>query len=101
MPDWIISLGVIPFIIIVLLILASLVLVIWLGIKAHKNKVSAGKEDLVGRTAIVETALEPKGVVQVEGERWTAFSESGNIEPESEVVITKVEGLKLRVTKKI
>ena len=101
MPDWIIALGVIPFIVIVLVILASLVLVIWLVIKAHQNRVSAGKEDLVGRTAIVDTALEPKGVVMVEGERWTALSESGNIEPESEVVITKVEGLKLRVTKKI
>ena len=101
MPDWIISLGVVPFFVIVLIFIAALVLVVWLSIKAHKNRVSAGKEDLVGRTATVDTALEPKGVVLVEGERWTAFSESGNIELESEVVITKVEGLKLRVTKKM
>ena len=101
MPDWIISLGVIPFFVILLIFIAALVLIVWLSIRAHKNKVSAGKEDLVGKTAIVNTALEPKGVVLVEGERWTAFSESGNIELESEVVITKVEGLKLRVTKKM
>ena len=100
MMDWIIGIGVIPFIIIVLVFLAAIVLVIWLSIKAHQNRVSAGKEDLVGRTAVVDVALEPKGVVLVEGERWTALSEAGNIEPEEEVTITKVEGLKLRVTKK-
>ena len=100
MPDWIISIGVVPFIIVVLVFLAAIVLVIWLSIKAHQNRISAGKEDLVGKTAVVDIALEPKGIVLVEGERWTALSETGNIAPEEEVIITKVEGLKLRVTKK-
>ena len=75
------------------------VAIIW-GIRAHRRQVSAGREELVGRTAEVEIALEPKGVVFVEGERWTAISEKGQVEPGEEVIITKVDGLKLWVTKK-
>jgi membrane-bound serine protease (ClpP class) len=74
-------------------------IVIWV-IRAHQKHIAAGKEDLVGKTAVVEIALEPKGVVLVEGERWTAITDRGRVEPEEEVIITKVEGLKLMVTKK-
>lgn len=73
--------------------------VIWV-IRAHHRRVAAGKEDLVGKTAVVEIALAPKGVVLVEGERWTAIADKGRVEPEEEVSITEVEGLKLRVTRK-
>jgi membrane-bound serine protease (ClpP class) len=87
----------------VLLIIALAIflvfVVIW-GVRAHQKKVAAGKEDLVGRVAVVETALEPKGIVLIEGERWTAIIDRGRAEPEEEVIITKVDGLKLMVTKK-
>jgi len=73
--------------------------VIW-GIRAHRHQIAAGQEELVGRTAEVVTTLDPKGVVFVEGERWTAISEGGRAEPEEEVTITKVDGLKLYVTRK-
>jgi membrane-bound serine protease (ClpP class) len=85
----------ISFIVVVFIVFA----VIW-SVKAHEKKVSAGREDLVGRTAVVEAVLNPKGVVAVEGERWTAIADKGRIEPEEEVIITSVEGLKLKVTKK-
>jgi len=75
------------------------VAIIW-GIRAHRHQAAAGREELVGRTAEVKIALEPKGVVFVEGERWTAISEKGRVEPGEEVIITKVDGLKLYVTKK-
>ena len=75
------------------------VAIIW-GIRAHRHQAAAGREELVGRTAEVEITLEPKGVVFVEGERWTAISEKGRVEPGEEVIITKVDGLKLYVTKK-
>jgi len=73
---------------------------VYWGIRAHQRQISAGKEDLIGKIAEVVVALEPKGVVFVEGERWTAISEKGRIEPGEEVIVTKVDGLKLRVTKK-
>ena len=73
--------------------------VIW-GIRAHRRQVSAGREELVGKTAEVKVALDPKGTVFVEGEQWTAISETGRVEPGEEVIITKVDGLKLYVTRK-
>jgi len=87
-------------IVIAIIIVIVLVFVVIWSVRAHQKHVSAGKEDLVGKTAVVDIALEPKGVVLVEGERWTAITDSGRAEPEEEVIITKVEGLKLRVTKK-
>jgi membrane protein implicated in regulation of membrane protease activity len=39
-------------------------------------------------------------MVFVEGELWTATSEAGRIEAGEEVIVTKVEGLKLKVNKK-
>jgi membrane-bound serine protease (ClpP class) len=51
-------------------------------------------------TAEVMTVIEPKGTVFIQGERWTAISEEGRVEPGEEVIITKVDGLKLWVTKK-
>jgi membrane protein implicated in regulation of membrane protease activity len=88
-------------VVIVVIIVVVLAFVIYWSIRAHQKKVASGKEELVGRTAVVEVALDPKGVVFIEGERWTAIAEGGHAEPEEEVIITKVEGLKLYVTKKI
>ena len=81
-------------------IIAFLALAINRGIRAHRRQVSAGREGLVGKTAEVKIALKPRGVVSVEGERWTAISETGGVEPKEEVIITKVDGLRLYVTKK-
>ncbi len=90
---WLIVLGVIS----VVIFLAATI--IW-GIRAHRRQVSAGREELVGKIAEVKVALKPKGVIFIQGERWTALSEKGRVEPGEEVIITKVDGLKLQVTKK-
>lgn len=87
-------------IIIVVFVAAFLFIAIYWGIKAHRNRVAAGREDLVGRTASVVAALEPKGVVLVDGERWTATIDKGSAEPDEEVIVSKVEGLRLTVTRK-
>lgn len=88
-------------IIIVVFVAVFLFIAIVWGIRAHRNRIAAGREDLVGKEASVEVALDPKGIVLVDGERWTAVIENGSAEPEEEVIISKVEGLKLIVTKKI
>ena len=90
---WLIVLGVIS----VVVFLAATI--IW-GIRAHRRQVSAGREELVGKIAEVKVALKPKGVIFIQGERWTALSEKGRVEPGEEVIITKVDGLKMWVTKK-
>jgi membrane-bound ClpP family serine protease len=77
-----------------------LVFVVQRVVQAHRRQVAAGREELVGKTAEVEIALDPKGMVLIEGERWTAVSEKGRVKPGEEVIVTKVDGLKLWVVKK-
>ena len=87
-------------IVIVVVVVAFIACAVIWGIRAHRYRVSAGREEMIGRIAEVETALDPKGVVFVEGERWTASSDKDRVEPGEEVIITRVDGLKLYVTKK-
>ncbi len=87
-------------VIVVIGIIVFLALTIIYGIRAHRRQVSAGREDLIGKAAEVNTVIDPKGTVFIEGERWVAISDKGRVEPGEEVIITKVEGLKLWVTKK-
>jgi len=69
-------------------------------VRAHRKQATTGREELVSKTAVARTALDPEGLVFFKGERWEAVSEAGKIEPGEEVIITKVDGLKLYVTKK-
>ena len=77
-----------------------LVFVVQRVVRAHRRQASTGREDLIGKTAEVKIALDPKGMVLIKGERWTAVSEKGRVKPGEEVIITKVDGLKLWVVKK-
>ena len=86
-------------ILVIATVVAFLVVVIIYGIRAHQQQVSAGREELLGKVAEVTAVMEPRGTVRIEGEQWTATLEKGRAEPGEEVLITKVEGLKLRVTK--
>ncbi len=88
-------------IVIVAVFFAALFLfVVGAVIRAHRRRPATGKEGLPGKIARARTVLDPEGMVFVEGELWTATSEGDRIEPGEEVVVTKVEGLKLRVVKK-
>ncbi len=69
-------------------------------VRAHRRQAYTGKEELVGKRALVKVALEPEGMVLFKGERWTAISESGPVKAGEEVIITGMDGLILQVTKK-
>lgn len=69
-------------------------------VRAHRRPINTGREGLIGQTAVTRTPLDPKGTVFVEGETWNAWVESGAIEAGEEVVVTQVEGLRLKVVKK-
>ncbi|MBN2240037.1 MAG: NfeD family protein [Dehalococcoidales bacterium] len=86
-------------VIIIIVVIAFLVIAVIWGIKAHKVKVSAGKEEMIGRSARVVTTLDPRGTVFLEGEQWTAISEEGTIEAGEEVTVTGIDGLKIYVKK--
>jgi membrane-bound ClpP family serine protease len=86
-------------VIVICVIIFLIIVIIW-GRRAHRFKIGAGREEMIGKTAVVKTALDPKGTAFIEGEQWTAISESGKVEPGEEVTITKVDGLKIYVTNK-
>ena len=81
-------------------IAAFLVFVVGAVVRGQRRKVTTGTEGLVGRVAIAQTNLSPKGTVLVEGEHWAARVEGDKVEKGEEVVVTEVDGLKLVVTKK-
>lgn len=85
---------------IIIVVIFLLAFVVVMAVRTHQKKIAAGREELVGRTAVVKVALNPKGVVLIEGERWSATVDKGRVEPEEEVIITGVDGLKLMVTRK-
>ena len=69
-------------------------------VRAHHRQASTGWEELIGKRAIVKVVLNPEGTVLFKGERWTAITDTGRVKPGEEVIITAVDGLILRVTKK-
>jgi membrane-bound serine protease (ClpP class) len=83
-----------------ILVAAFFAFVIQRVIRVHRRQAFSGKEELVGKTAVVKVALTPEGMVLFKGELWAAVSEKGRVKPGEEVIITRVEGLKLYVTKK-
>jgi len=86
--------------IVTIIIAALFAFVVSRVIKAHRKQATTGREELVGKTAVVKVALDPEGTVFFKGEHWEAVSDKGRVEPGEEVTITKVEGLRLQVTKK-
>jgi membrane-bound serine protease (ClpP class) len=89
-----------PIIVAIVFAAAFIIFIIYAIVKGQRRKLSAGVEEMIGKEAVVRTALKPKGTVLAEGELWTAIAEDSTIESGEEVIITKTEGLKLWVTKK-
>jgi membrane-bound serine protease (ClpP class) len=75
---------------------AFLLYVVGAGLRAQRGRAFAGREALVGRTALVRSPLAPRGQVLIEGEIWTAESPEPAA-PGDRVVVEQVEGLLLRV----
>jgi len=88
---------VIPLIVVALALTAF---VIWRVINTYRRKAVTGKEDLLGQTAEVREPLDPEGTVFFQGEYWNAISQSGKIDRGEEVIVEKVDGLVLTVSRK-
>jgi len=74
--------------------------IIYKVVRSHRQQATTGREELRGKVATVRVALKPEGQVFYKGELWTAILDQGEAQPGEEVVITKTDGLKLRVNKK-
>lgn len=63
---------------------------------SQRRRSSVGLETLVGKQAVVLSALEPEGQVKVDGEIWSARCEGG-CDRGMRVVVRAVDGLTLEV----
>ena len=81
-------------------IVAFAVFVVGAIVRGQRRRKATGAEGMIGKTAIAKTPLNPTGTVLAQGELWTAIAENDTIAPGEEVTITKVEDLKLWVTKR-
>lgn len=70
-------------------------------VRARMRKPVTGREFIVGRPGRAITPLSPEGMVLVDGERWSATTVDGQpLEPGEDVVVTRIDGLLLTVSKK-
>jgi membrane-bound serine protease (ClpP class) len=79
---------------------AFAIFVIGAIVRGQRRRKATGAEGMIGKTAIARTPIDPTGTVRAEGELWAASSEGGKVVPGEQVIITKVEGLRLWVAKK-
>jgi membrane-bound serine protease (ClpP class) len=73
---------------------------IGLALRARRLPLAMGNESLKGKRGEVRQALVPKGMVQAEGELWSAESEDGaHLDAGASVEVVRVEGVRLIVRK--
>jgi membrane-bound serine protease (ClpP class) len=78
---------------------AITLLLAWTAVRARRNKVLLGADAMLGRLAIVRTALAPTGQVEVRGELWQAMLRLGaeTLPPGTPVLVRAIVGLTLIV----
>jgi len=76
------------------------VFVIGAIVRGQRRRKATGAEGMIGRTAVAKTPLDPTGTVLIQGELWAALSEGDRVSPGEEVIVNKVDELRLRVVKK-
>jgi len=80
------------------LVLLTFLVVFRSAVNARKLKPVMGTTNLIGKTGVATSPLEPEGTVQCAGELWSAVSQDGSpIYRGDEVEVLAVEGLTLSV----
>ena len=74
------------------------IFLVYLVVRAHRRKVTTGKEGLIGEAGTAQTDLSPSGKVFIHGELWDAEADSP-VPRGARVRVTQVSGLRLKVTK--
>lgn len=77
---------------------AFFIFAIAMALRTHRQKVTTGKEGIVGEIGIAVTTLDPEGEVRIHGEYWKAQSDA-KIKKGQKVIVIKIDGLKLIVEK--
>lgn len=77
---------------------ASAVAIGAVSMRDRQRRPTTGREGLVGAIGITHTALEPGGLIFIEGERWSAVSQDGLVPAGQPVRVLSMQGLTLLVT---
>lgn len=73
-------------------------IVIGAVIRAHRRKVTTGKEGILGEVGVTKTKIAKEGLILAQGEIWTAVVEGEEVIEEGEKVkIVGTDGLKLKI----
>ncbi len=67
-----------------------------LAVRAYRGRPKGGSEGIIGDIGVVQTRLDPDGLVFVHGETWKARADEA-IEPDEEVEVIAIRGLSLIV----
>lgn len=80
---------------------ATFFAIVMIAVRAMKTPVITGQSALVGRTGLAVTEINPTGIVQVAGERWSAKLAEGEdpIMVDERIEVVKTEGVKVVVKK--
>lgn len=80
----------------------SFLTIVTFALRAQRMPVLMGREALPGKTGIVETELNPRGMVQIAGELWAAEVVEGELHlpADAMVEVVSVKGLRLKVKKR-
>jgi len=82
------------------LLAAFFLVVIGAAVRAHMRKVETGEQGMMGEGGRALNALNPKGSVFVEGERWRARAVEGEIAEGDEVEVVGQDGFVLLVRRR-
>jgi membrane-bound ClpP family serine protease len=84
----------------VIIVFGAAFMIFYAIVKDRKPKISTGVGRMTRQKTVGQTTLNAKDTVSAEEELWTTLAEDSTMEPGEEVTITRVEGLKLYMTKK-
>jgi membrane-bound serine protease (ClpP class) len=78
---------------------AFFIFAVGMAARAQRRKVTTGDKGLIGKEGIARTQLNPEGDVFIHGEIWKAEADA-TIGKGEKIIVTGVENLTLKVTKK-
>ncbi len=78
---------------------AFFLIVIRLVWRAHRGRIVSGIERLEDAEGVVKLPLDPSGIVLVDGEEWSAYTDGEPLRLGEKIRVLEVKGLTLRVEK--
>lgn len=71
--------------------------IVKIGFNALRKPYVSGREGVVGHVGEARTDIDPDGMVFVDGSLWSATADGATIDKGDQVVVTKMDGLKIQV----